>query len=1033
MPLAEQWAYHSPVPPQPAWPESPARRDIFRNVRLGPTVVYDRAVHVVVQGDRLYFGSSSDDALYCLDAATGNLRWRFTTEGPVRLAPAVADGRVYAASDDGRVYCLDAGGQLVWRHRVGPEDRRLPGNGRIVSLWPVRCGVIVDGGMVYVCAGLFPSQGTYLAALDAKTGEPVWKRQVDISAQGYMAASPSRLFVPTGRTPPHIFDRADGRQLAAFPGAGQQRSGAPEGAGCFAVVVEDQLVHSAGEKGGIQITGVRARERLASCPGLRLIAHGPMAYVLDHGRLLALDRRRYIEMARLEEKKKRTPEEERQLARLRRQRRTWVRWEVPCQEPYELILAGPLLVAGGQDRVVAYRVADGQRVWTAKVDGKAYSLAVSDGRLYVGTDTGAIHCFAPRGRSSPSAAAAGAGPGRSLPEPAASKGPADSVFERAAEIALGAARGDRGYCLVLGAASGRLAEAIARRSRFRVIVVEPDAARAARLRQSFRRAGLYGRQVVVHRAPLDRLPYQKWVANLIVSESALATASLPPKASELWRVLRPCGGALVMVVRSDELAGERLLAWAGRGLKNAEIRSEKGGLEVLTVRRGPVPGAGQWTHLYADSGNSASSGDQLRPGPVRVQWFGRPGPRRMVDRHEKGVGPLYRDGRLFISGDDYLVAVDAYNGTVLWERDLPGSIRLGALKNCGSMAAGEDLLYVAAADQCVGLEAASGRVAKTFKLPPSEASAGAEWGYVATEAGILFGSVTRPGANFRVQDLDTQTLIWRDFQPVVTSVALFAQDGRSGRTLWIWRPHEGVIVNPTIAVAGGRVYCVASTNPETRDVADGRVSVPELFARPAQVVALDARSGQVVWRTSLDLGRLQHIVFLSCARQTLVITGTRNATVGDAERVRYELWGLDAEKGTVLWQATQRPVPDDILDGPHGEQVQHSAIVGQRIYNTGFTLELRTGRPVEGWSWIKSDKCGALTTSAYCGFSRFSNPRMFDLASGRYRSLTQVTRPGCWINIIPAGGLVLIPESSSGCTCYYSIQTSLALAPRDAP
>ena len=32
--------------------------------------------------------------------------------------------------------------------------------------------------------------------------------------------------------------------------------------------------------------------------------------------------------------------------------------------------------------------------------------------------------------------------------------------------------------------------------------------------------------------------------------------------------------------------------------------------------------------------------------------------------------------------------------------------------------------------------------------------------------------------------------------------------------------------------------------------------------------------------------------------------------------------------------------------------------------------------------------------------------------------------------MIPAGGLLLIPEASSGCTCNYSIQTSLAFLPR---
>ncbi|MFT7515228.1 MAG: hypothetical protein ACI9QL_004457, partial [Candidatus Omnitrophota bacterium] len=42
---------------------------------------------------------------------------------------------------------------------------------------------------------------------------------------------------------------------------------------------------------------------------------------------------------------------------------------------------------------------------------------------------------------------------------------------------------------------------------------------------------------------------------------------------------------------------------------------------------------------------------------------------------------------------------------------------------------------------------------------------------------------------------------------------------------------------------------------------------------------------------------------------------------------------------------------------------------------------------------------------------------------------TKVSRPGCWINMIPAGGLLLIPESSAGCTCNFAIQTSMALIP----
>ncbi|MFH1265288.1 MAG: PQQ-binding-like beta-propeller repeat protein, partial [Planctomycetota bacterium] len=351
--------------------------------------------------------------------------------------------------------------------------------------------------------------------------------------------------------------------------------------------------------------------------------------------------------------------------------------------------------------------------------------------------------------------------------------------------------------------------------------------------------------------------------------------------------------------------------------------------------------------------------------------------------------------------------------------------------NCGSMAVTDECLYVASGVKCVAFDVASGEKKFVLSIPDDVAGNDCEWGYVASAGGILFGSVTKPGAAFRVQDVPTQTLIWRDHQPVVTSDSLFALEHHSGETLWTYTPDDGVIINPTLAVGGSRVYCVESTNPQTREVPDGRIKLDALLGKGSNLVALDTSTGNVVWKRPAELESLQHIVFLSYAKETLVVTGTKNVAIDGQTRVRYDLSGFDAATGKRLWQTTETPIPDDILEGPHGEQVQHSAIAGNVIYNTGFALDLRTGRPAAGWKWQKSDKCGVVATSAFCAFSRYSNPRMFDLASGDHSALTEVTRPGCWINIIPAGGLVLIPEASSGCTCYYSIQTSLALSPRD--
>lgn len=56
---------------------------------------------------------------------------------------------------------------------------------------------------------------------------------------------------------------------------------------------------------------------------------------------------------------------------------------------------------------------------------------------------------------------------------------------------------------------------------------------------------------------------------------------------------------------------------------------------------------------------------------------------------------------------------------------------------------------------------------------------------------------------------------------------------------------------------------------------------------------------------------------------------------------------------------------------------------------------------------------------------------MWDVKTDR-RSQFKGIRGGCWISMIPAGGLVLAPESSAGCSCTDSIQTSVAYIPRSS-
>ena len=77
------------------------------------------------------------------------------------------------------------------------------------------------------------------------------------------------------------------------------------------------------------------------------------------------------------------------------------------------------------------------------------------------------------------------------------------------------------------------------------------------------------------------------------------------------------------------------------------------------ARRPDLNGIGQWTHLYADPANTACSGETHITDSLQLAWFGRPGPRKITDRHHRSMSPLFQNGQLFIYGDERIISADA--------------------------------------------------------------------------------------------------------------------------------------------------------------------------------------------------------------------------------------------------------------------------------------------------------------------------------------------------------------------------------------
>ncbi|MGB2821511.1 MAG: PQQ-binding-like beta-propeller repeat protein, partial [Phycisphaerae bacterium] len=107
-----------------------------------------------VAGPTVFAAVIDQHRLCALDAGDGSLLWDYTAGGRVDTPPTIYRGLVLFGSADGWVHCLRASdGELAWRFRAAPQERRVVAFGRLESPWPVHGTVLVADGVAYVAAG----------------------------------------------------------------------------------------------------------------------------------------------------------------------------------------------------------------------------------------------------------------------------------------------------------------------------------------------------------------------------------------------------------------------------------------------------------------------------------------------------------------------------------------------------------------------------------------------------------------------------------------------------------------------------------------------------------------------------------------------------------------------------------------------------------------------------------------------------------------------------------------------------------------
>ena len=262
--------------------------------------------------------------------------------------------------------------------------------------------------------------------------------------------------------------------------------------------------------------------------------------------------------------------------------------------------------------------------------------------------------------------------------------PADDLtplYEKAARHILGQLAGPhKGYVLVFGAGEGRLAHELLRQSEYRVLGAEPDEAKVHAGRVALDRADLYGDRITLQTESLDRLGYRDYAAAVVASDTILAEGRCPGSAAEMFRMVRPDGGVAILGQPAGcpkRLARDELTRWLDAAGLEYTITEDADGLWA-GIRRGPLPGSGEWTHVRrrrqhrlerrhadvrpvrrplvrrarpADHGRSplaqhvaAVQGrpvDHPRPGPPRLlrrlqrrPTLGPGNPQRLADRHD---------------------------------------------------------------------------------------------------------------------------------------------------------------------------------------------------------------------------------------------------------------------------------------------------------------------------------------------------------------------------------------------------------------
>jgi outer membrane protein assembly factor BamB len=537
-----------------------------------------------------------------------------------------------------------------------------------------------------------------------------------------------------------------------------------------------------------------------------------------------------------------------------------------------------------------------------------------------------------------------------------------------------------GICVLLGDREGRTAVHLAQATKLTLFVQLPDAAGVQAAARAADAAGMYGTRIYVAQASAARIGLADNLADMVVT---VAGEQDTPQA-EIMRVLRP----------------------GGRVIGTSQIK--------------PFPdGVDDWRHHYHGPDNNPQSLDRVARAPYLTQFVAAP---RFAPAPQVAVASA---GRLFMAFGhiawhqreeammDTLVALNAFNGTLLWQRPLVP----GILVDRSSLIATPATLYLGDDKSCKLLDPASGAQQGEIIAPP-ELTEGACWKWMALDGGVLYALVGAaeapdPAARWRMpsggwpwdrisQGYNDATYRWGFAR------TLLAIDTRTSKHKVLWHHREDLPMDSrALCMAAGRIYISA-------------------FGR--YLACLDAGSGRELWRRTAEkdpevfdaIGpyRPGHgyvvgwksTVYVKCTDKVLYFAGPQVAGVT----------ALSAADGRFLWHHPAKD-PQIVIrdDGLYVIGPQHSNGETKR-------LDPASGAVLASYTTCRRACTRSVGTADSIFFRAEEGTGRLDLASGAMRWIS-ATRPSCHTGVIVAGGLLYwVPWV---CDCDLQLNGTLCCGP----